>query len=382
MATKRDYYDVLGVSKGASPDEIKQAYRKLAMKYHPDLNKENQKDAEERFKEVSEAYEVLADPEKRGKYDRFGREGVESTFRTGGFDWADFTHFSDISDIFGGFDEGPFGSGIFEQMFGRGTRRGPQPGRSLRYDLEVSIEEVAKGVEKEVRIPHTVVCSTCGGEGAKKGDFKTCPTCGGSGQVQKTQRRGNTQFVTITTCPVCRGSGRQILRPCPTCGGAGVSQTTSTIKVSIPKGAEEGTRLRIRGAGEASSEGAGQGDLFIVVHIADHQVFKRDGSDLHVDAYISFAQAALGDEITVPTLEGSALLKIPAGTQTGTIFRLKGKGLPNMHGYGTGDEFVKVNVVTPTKLTAPQRELMRQLQEADGGQTPRKSVFGGFRKPP
>lgn len=382
MATRRDYYDVLGVSRGASPDEIKQAYRKLAMKYHPDMNKDNQKDAEERFKDVSEAYEVLADPEKRARYDRYGHEGVESTFRTGGFDWGDFTHYSDISDIFGGFDEGPFGSGIFDQIFGRSTRRGPQPGRSLRYDLSVTIDEIAKGVEKEVKIPHTVVCSTCGGEGAKKGDFKTCPTCGGSGQAQKTQRRGNTQFVTITTCPTCRGSGRQILRPCPTCGGAGVTQTTSTIKVSIPRGAEEGTRLRIRGAGEASPEGAGQGDLFIVVHIAEHPVFKKDGSDLYVDAYISFAQASLGDEIVVPTLEGTALLKIPAGTQTGTVFRLKGKGLPDMHGYGAGDEFVKVNVVTPTKLTARQRELMRQFQETDTGQTSRRSVFGGFRKPP
>ena len=382
MADKPDYYDVLGVSRTASADEIKQAYRKLAMKYHPDLNKENPKQAEEKFKDISEAYEVLVDPEKRSRYDQFGHEGVQSTFRTGGFDWSDFTHYSDISDIFGGFGDSPFGGSIFEQLFGRSTRRGPQEGRSLRFDVEVRIEEIATGIEKEVRIPHTTVCQTCGGEGAKKGDFKTCQTCKGNGQVQKLQRRGNTQFVSITTCPTCRGSGKQILRPCPTCGGSGMVQTTSTIQVSIPKGAEEGTRLRIRGAGEASAEGGPPGDLFIIVHIAEHPIFKREGSDLYVEANITFAQAALGDEISVPTLDGTAIVRIPSGTQNGTIFRLKGKGLPDMREYGRGDEFVRVNVTVPTRISQKQKDLLRQFQEAGGESeaSGKKSVFGGFRR--
>ena len=307
MATKRDYYDVLGVAKGASKDEVKTAYRKLAMKHHPDMNKENPKAAEEKFKEISEAYEVLADDEKRARYDQFGHEGVQSTFRTGGFDWSDFTHFNDISDIFGGFEGFGFGGSIFDQFFGRTARRGPQEGRSLRYDIEITIEEAARGVEKELRVPHSIKCKTCGGSGAKHGDIKTCPTCGGSGQVQRGQKRGYASFVTITNCPTCRGSGKQILKKCAECEGAGVQQTTSTIKVSVPKGAEEGMRLRIRAAGEASQNGGSPGDLYIVIHIAEPPGFGRDGSDLWVEAPISFTQAALGAQIDVPTLDGTAL---------------------------------------------------------------------------
>jgi molecular chaperone DnaJ len=384
MAAKRDYYDVLGVSKGASPEEIKKAYRKLAMKYHPDLNKESPKEAEEKFKEVSEAYEVLADPEKKARYDQFGLEGVQSTFRTGGFDWSDFTHYQDISDIFGDFGESPFGGSIFEQIFGsmggRGTRR---EGRSLRYDIEVTLRDITTGADRDVRIPHTTTCPTCGGAGAKKGDYKTCPTCKGSGQVQRTQRRGNSQFVSIAACPTCRGSGKQIMKACPTCGGSGATQTTSTIRVSIPKGADEGMRLRIRGAGEPSQNGGPTGDLFIIVHIADDPVFKREGSDLYVEAHLSLVQAALGDEVSVPTLEGTALVTVPAGTQTGTVFRLKGKGLPDMRGHGSGDQFVMMTVVTPTKLTPGQRDILRQFQEASGepeGPGSKKSVFGGFKR--
>jgi len=383
MANKRDYYDVLGVPKNATPDDIKKAYRRLAMKYHPDQNKDNEKAAEEKFKEISEAYEVLIDSEKRARYDQFGVEGVQSTFRTGGFDWSDFTHYQDISDIFGGIggSGGGFSSSIFEELFGR-RERSPAEGRSLRYDIEVSLEDVAKGVDKEIRVPHTVQCETCMGVGAKPGDYKTCPTCKGAGQIQRSQRRGNTSYVTITACPTCKGTGKQVLRPCPTCGGSGFVQKTSTIKVSIPRGAEEGMRLRIRGAGEASPEGGTPGDLFIVVHMAEHPVFTRDGINLHTETSISFAQAALGDEVNVPTLEGNALLKIPPGTQTGTVFRLKGRGLPDMRGYGVGDEYVTVKVVTPTKLTPRQRELLEQFM-AEGGESARggrRTVFGGFRK--
>jgi molecular chaperone DnaJ len=383
MAQKRDYYEVLGMQRGASKDEIKQAYRKLAMKYHPDMNKDNVKAAEEKFKEISEAYEVLVDDDKKARYDQFGHAGVEGTFRTGGFDWSDFTHFGDISDIFGDLGGFGFGGSIFDQFFGRTARRGPQEGRSLRYDIEVTLDDVAKGVEKEIRIPHTVACKTCGGEGAKEGDFRTCPTCKGQGQVQRGQRRGNTNFVTIANCPTCGGTGKQIVRECPSCRGAGVSQTTSNIKVSIPKGADEGMRLRIRGAGEASSNGGPPGDLYIVVHMAEHALFAREGRDLFVETPISFTQAALGDQVEVPTLDGTALVTIPAGTQTGTVFRLKGKGLPDMRGRGQGDEFVKVSVVTPARLTNQQKDLLRQFSQSVGGyekSAPRKSIFKGFRK--
>lgn len=383
MAEKRDYYEVLGVGKSASKDDIKQAYRKLAMKFHPDMNKDNPKAAEEKFKEISEAYEVLIDDDKRARYDQYGHEGVSSSFGAGGFDWSNFTHYGDISDIFGGTGGFGFGGGIFDELFGRRSQRGPQEGRSLRYDIEVSIEDAAKGIEREMRVPHTVTCDTCGGEGAKPGDFKTCPTCKGAGQVQRGQKRGYTSFVTITNCPTCGGTGKQILKKCPSCGGPGVKQATSTIKVSVPKGADEGMRLRIRGAGEASPNGGPPGDLYIVVHIAEHPVFERDGPNLWVEAPITFAQAALGAEIQVPTLDGTALVTVPPGTQTGTVFRLKGRGMPDVRGYSNGDEFVKVTVVTPTKLSVEQKELMRQLRESLGDRTKpptKKSVFKRFRE--
>jgi molecular chaperone DnaJ len=382
MAEKRDYYEVLGVGRKASKDEIKQSYRKLAMKFHPDMNKENPKAAEEKFKEISEAYEVLVDDDKRVQYDQYGHAGVSTTFGTGGFDWSNFTHFGDISDIFGGAGGG-FGGSIFDQFFGGGRQRGPREGRSLRYDIEVSIEEAAKGVDKELRIPHSITCDTCKGQGAKPGDFHTCPTCKGSGQVQRGQKRGYTSFVTVTNCPTCRGSGKQVVKKCPACGGAGVQQTTSTIQVSVPKGADEGMRLRIRGAGEASDNGGPPGDLYIVVHIADHPVFERDGANLWVEAPITFAQAALGAEIQVPTLDGTALVTVPAGTQTGMVFRLKGRGLPDVRGYSSGDEFVKVTVVTPTRLSSQQKDLMKQLGDSLGDQAkapPRRSVFKRFRE--
>lgn len=383
MAEKRDYYEVLGVSRDATKEEIKKAYRKLAMKYHPDMNKDNPKAAEEKFKEISEAYEVLVDDEKRARYDRFGHEGVQSSFRTGGFEWSDFTHFQDISDIFGDLGGFGFGTSIFDEFFRRAARGGPREGRSLRYDIEVTLEEVARGVEKDIRVPHTVQCSSCGGQGAKPSDLRTCQACRGTGQIQRSHRRGNTNIVTITQCPSCGGAGKQILRACPECGGSGVTQTTSSIRVSIPKGAEDGMRLRIRGAGEASEDGGPPGDLYVVVHIAEHPVFSRDGNDIYVEVPISFTQAALGDQIEVPTLEGTALVTIPPGTQTGTLFRLKGKGLPDMRGRGQGDEFVRVTVVTPTKLNSRQKELLREFGESVGRyerSVPRKPFFSGFRK--
>lgn len=381
MPSKRDYYEILDVEKNANAEEIKKAYKKLAMKYHPDRNKNQPKEAEEKFKELSEAYEVLADQEKRTRYDQYGHSGVESAFRQGGFDWSDFTHFEDISDIFGG--SSGFGGSIFDQFFGGRQRTGPQEGRSLRYDIEISLEEAAEGIEKELKIPHTVQCETCNGQGAKAENLKVCPTCKGSGQVQRGQKRGYTSFVSISSCPTCRGAGKQITKPCTACGGAGYTKTTSKIQVSVPEGAEEGMKLRVRGAGEASVNGGSPGDLYIVVHMAPHKMFERDGRNLYIEAPVSFGEAALGAEIEVPTLSGTALVKIPPGTQTGTIFRLKGKGMPDLRGYGDGDEFVSVFVVTPPKLTTEQKDLMRRFTDSIGkyGRTDRKkSKFGGFRK--
>lgn len=381
MGAKRDYYEILGVPRTASKDDIKKAYRKLAMKYHPDMNKEKPKEAEEKFKELSEAYEVLADEEKKSRYDQFGHEGVQSTFKGGGFDWSDFTHYGDISDIFGDF--GGFGGSIFDQFFGGGRRSGPQEGRSLRYDITVTLDGAAKGVEREIRIPHSVTCRVCGGMGAKPSDMKTCPSCAGKGQVQRSQKRGYTSFVTITNCPTCRGAGKQVTKPCAECGGAGSTQTTSTIQVSVPKGAEEGMRLRIRGAGEAGPNGGPPGDLYIVVHIEDHALFDRDGKDLWVDAPVTFTQAALGAQVDVPTLGGTARVTVPPGTQTGTVLRLKGKGMPDLRGYGTGDQFVRVTVMTPTKLTPEQKGLVKKLGESLGDYEKgarKESVFRRFGK--
>jgi molecular chaperone DnaJ len=383
MASKRDYYEVLGVSRTASDDEIKKAYRSLAMKHHPDMNKNSPKQAEERFKEISEAYEVLADKEKRARYDTYGHEAVASAFRTGGFDWSDFTHYNDISDIFGG---GGFGGSIFDQFFGGGRRRsGPMEGQSLRYDIEVTLDEVAKGADKEIRVPHSVTCKTCSGAGAKPGDIKTCPMCKGAGQIQRGQKRGYSTFVTISACPTCKGAGKQTTKPCTDCGGEGAVQTISTLSISIPKGADEGMRLRIRGAGEAGPNGGPPGDLYVVVHIAEHEVFERDGRDLVVEAPVTFSQAALGDQVHVPTLDGTALVTIPPGTQTGTVFRLKGKGLPDIGGHGTGDEFVTVAIVTPTKLTSEQKDILRKFGESVGeykASDRKGTVFGGFRRRP
>ncbi|MCJ7607562.1 MAG: molecular chaperone DnaJ [Thermoplasmata archaeon] len=386
MPPKRDYYEVLGVEKGASKDEIKKAYRKLAMKHHPDTNKDKTKEAEEMFKDISEAYEVLVDDDKRNRYNQHGHAGLRDTFSGGGFDWSDFTHFEDLSDIFGNQSGFGFGGSIFEQFFGGGVRRtGPQEGRSLRYDIEISLEDAAKGFDKEIRIPHSVSCETCHGQGAKPGDIKTCPTCRGAGQVQRGQKRGYTSFVTIAACPTCGGSGKKVTKPCTDCKGAGAKKTISTINISIPRGAEEGTRLRMRGAGEAGPNGGPPGDLFVVVHVADHEVFHRDRRDLLIEAPISLTEAALGAEILVPTLEGSALVTIPQGTQTGTTFRLKGKGMPDLRGHGQGDQFVRVVVRTPKKLTNDQKDLLEKFAGSVGeyGNSERKkSLFKNLKSRP
>jgi len=387
---KRDYYEVLGVPRNSSKEEIKRAYRRLAKKYHPDVNKDNPKAAEEKFKEISEAYEVLADDSKRERYDRFGFAGVESTFSPGGFTWSDFSHFGDIEDLFGrdffsdffGGGFGGFGESIFDSFFNwkEGRRPRPSKGRDLRYDLEITLEDVAFGGRKKVRIPHSVRCSSCGGSGAEGGVTRTCPQCNGSGQISNVQKRGFSQFITITTCPTCNGRGQRIDQACKNCGGSGTVEETTTLYVDIPKGTYEGLKLRLPGKGEAGEGGIPPGDLYIVAHIKKHEIFEREGNNIVIDIPISFTQAALGSDIEVPTLKGKASMRIPPGTQSHTTFRLRGKGLPDINGLAQGDELVRVIVVTPKNLTAEERKLLQRLGEIRGDYSGGKKFFYDERK--
>ncbi len=377
---KRDYYEVLGIERTASADEVKRAYRRLAKKYHPDLNKDNADEAEEKFKEVSEAYEVLIDDDKRAAYDRFGHAGVASAFSPGGFTWQDFTHFGDLEDIFGEFlRRDAFGGSLFDMFFGGAPRRRrPGRGRDLRYDVEVTLEEAASATKKNLEIPHAVPCDACGGTGAEDGRLVDCPRCQGTGQIRNVQQRGFSHVVTISGCRDCAGRGRLPQAACGTCRGRGAVEKTSTLAVTIPAGAYSGLRLRLEGQGEAGQPGAPPGDLYLVIHVAVHDTFRRDGLDLLMDLPISFSQAVLGDELEVPTLESKARLKIPAGTQTHTLFRLRGKGMPDLNGRGRGDQLVRVILRTPEKPSREEKELFRRLREMNPDED-RKGFFERFR---
>ena len=348
--SKRDYYEILGISRDASEDDIKKAYRKLAMKYHPDRNPDD-KNAEEKFKEAKEAYEMLSDNQKRSAYDRYGHAGVDPSSAGGGFGGAH--GFEGFGDAFGG---------IFDEIFG-GGRGGGGPrvyrGGDLRYNLEISLEEAARGVEKTIRIPVQEECSTCHGSGAKPGTQpKTCPTCGGAGQVRIQQG-----FFSIQqTCPKCHGSGRIITDPCGDCHGAGRVKKQKTLEVKIPAGIDEGMRLRHTGYGEPGVNGGPSGDLFVEIHIRQHPVFERNGDDLHCEMPISFVTAALGGEIEIPTLDGIANIKIPSETQTGKVFRLRNKGIKNVRNGHHGDLHCHVIVETPVKLSERQKELLREFE--------------------
>ncbi len=383
-----DYYEVLGVPRGASKDEIKRAYRRLAKKYHPDLNKDDPKAAEEKFKEVSEAYEVLADDEKRRIYDQFGADGLKQQVWGGeGFDWSRFTHQADVEDIFGRdffdafFRGGGLGGSLFGDLFGGGLgrARGPVSGRSLRVDADVRLEDLLHDVRKEVTLRAPLPCPACQGSGAEGGKLVTCPTCHGRGQVSSSQRRGYSQFVTITPCPKCGGRGQWPESPCRRCGGSGRVAETRTLAVEIPAGAPDGLQLRVPGHGEAGEPGGRPGDLYVVVHVAPHPTFERDDQDVLMSLPITYPQAALGAEVEIPTLDGSARLRVPPGTQSHSILRLRGKGLPGLRGGPRGDQLVRVVVTTPERVSAEERKLLERLAELQGNGNVRRGVFDRFR---
>jgi molecular chaperone DnaJ len=358
MASKKDYYEVLGVNKDASAEDIKKAYRKLAMKYHPDRNPDNPK-AEEQFKEAKEAYEVLTDDQKRAAYDQYGHAGVDPSM--GGGAGAGFSGFSDaFGDIFGDIFGGAGGTR-------GGQRNNVYRGADLRYNMEISLEEAAKGTETKIRIPVQSTCETCKGTGAKPGTQPvTCTTCGGHGQVRMQQGFFSVQ----QTCPKCHGSGKMVKEPCVSCHGAGRVKQNKTLSIKVPAGVDEGDRIRLSGEGEAGVNGGPTGDLYVVIHLKEHEIFKRDGGNLHCEMPISFTTAALGGEIEVPTLEGSAKMKVPSETQTGAIFRLRGKGIKPLRQSEPGDLLVHVLVETPVKLTERQKELLREFEsstQADAG---------------
>lgn len=368
MNAKRDYYEVLGLPRNASEDDLKKAFRRLARQYHPDVNKDA--DAENKFKEANEAYEVLSDPQRRAAYDQFGHRGAGNGFNQSGYEG------------FGGLGD------LFETFFGgagasTSTRRATERGADLRYDLTLTFEEAVFGAEKEIEIPRQETCSTCRGSGAKAGTTpQRCPACGGSGELRRTQQSIFGQFVNVVPCDRCRGEGRIITEPCYDCKGTGRVRDVRKLAVKVPAGIDDDNRLRITGEGEAGQRNAPRGNLYVVFHIKKHETFERDGKDIHLTLPLSFTQAALGDELEVPTVDGPVQLKIPAGTQSGRRFRLRGKGVPILEGNGRGDQFVDVVVVTPTELTSRERELFKELQKIEHAtnQTEGKSLFDRLRE--
>ncbi|NGQ94141.1 molecular chaperone DnaJ [Brevibacillus sp. SYP-B805] len=351
---KRDYYEVLGVGKDASPEEIKKAYRTLARKYHPDVNKEP--DAEEKFKEVKEAYDVLSDPQRKAQYDRFGHQDPNQGFGGfGGFDTSGMGGFGDIFDMF-------FGGGS-----SRRNPNAPRKGADLQFSLQVSFLEAVFGKEADIEIPKEAECNTCHGSGAKPGSgVETCKTCQGTGQQEVVANTPFGRIVNRRICQTCDGKGKVIKEKCPSCRGTGRVKVRRKIHLNIPAGVDDGAQLRVAGEGEPGINGGPPGDLYVILRVKAHEFFEREGNDIYCEVPITFAQAALGDEIEVPTVDGRVKLKIPAGTQTETFFRLRGKGVPYLRGSGRGDQHVKVRVVTPTKLTERQKELLREFAGLSG----------------
>lgn len=355
----KDYYELLGVKKDASKEEIKKAYKYLAKKYHPDLNKDDKR-AAEKFKEINEAASVLGDDARRARYDQFGSAGVnaEGFKGFGGFDFSDFASFGDDFD---------FGD-VFDMFFGDGRRNKRRyyasQGADIEYRLDITLNEAAAGIDKEIVIQRHEICDECNGSGAKtEADIRNCSHCNGTGVLRRAQRTPFGMFQTSATCSKCHGSGRMIVNFCRECSGSGNVKTRQTIKVAVPQGAYTGSKLRIKEEGEAGERGAPSGDLYVLINVLPHKIFERDGNNIYVNVPISFVQAVLGDEIKVPILDGTANMKIQPGTQSHTIFRLKGKGIPSLRGFGKGDLFVKVIIETPHSLTKKQKELLKEFED-------------------
>ena len=374
---KRDYYEVLGVSKGASEDEIKKAYKKLARKYHPDMNP-GDKEAEEKFKEVNEANEVLSDPEKKARYDQFGFAGVDPNYGAGGAGggYGGGFDFGDLGDIFGSFFGGGFGGGQVR-------RNGPQRGESIRASVSVTFKEAAFGCEKEVTIQRSEQCTTCKGNGCAPGTTpEICPDCHGSGVVQVQQRTPMGVFASSRPCQRCHGTGKIIHQPCTDCGGTGAVRKRKTIKINIPAGIDHGQTISLRGQGNAGKNGGPAGDLLITVMVQPHELFRREGNDVLCEAPITFSQAVLGATLEIPTIDGQVKYDIPEGTQTGTVFRLRGKGIPVLNGRGRGDQYVTVTIETPRGLNREQRDALKKFDAAlgEGNYEKRKSFFSFNKK--
>ncbi len=380
MAEKKDYYEVLGVNKNSTDDEIKKAYRKLARKYHPDLNRDDPKTAEAKMKEINEAYDILKDKEKRAQYDQFGFVDPSGAYTnsSGGFNGN-----INMEDIFSGMGGG-FGD-IFEQFFGGGgggararQKRGPERGADLRYDLRITFEEAAFGKEMSIKVPRFESCEECGGTGAKKGTTPDeCPDCHGTGMRQTTTRTPFGVISNARPCERCHGTGQIIKNPCEHCHGVGKVKVERDIKINIPKGVDEGQRLRVSGGGQAGERGGKPGDLYVYVNIKPHKIFTRNDTEVHCEVPISFVQAALGAKIEAPTIDGKVDLTIPEGTQSGAVLRIRGKGIPFLRGEGRGDEFVKIKVLTPKNLTNKQKRLLREFEDggSDSTNNPEKKSF-------
>ena len=381
MADKKDYYEVLGINKNSTDDEIKKAYRKLARKYHPDLNRDDPKTAEDKMKEINEAYDVLNDKDKRAQYDQFGH----AAFSNGGYgQGGTYTGNINMEDIFGHMEYMDSFGDIFEQFFSHGgstrtrQKRGPQKGADLRYDLQITFEEAAFGKEMTIKVPRMEPCEECGGTGAKKGTKPDeCPDCHGTGMRQTTTR---TPFGTIANarpCERCHGTGQIVKNPCEHCHGRGKVQVRRDINLKIPRGIDDGQRLRIQGGGQAGERGGQPGDLYVYIVIKPHKIFTRNGTDVYCEIPITFVQAALGAKIDAPTIDGKVELTIPEGTQSGEVHRIRGKGIPVLHGEDRGDEFVKIKVLTPKNLSARQKNLLREFENgtSDYKNNPEKKTF-------
>ncbi len=364
MGANKDYYDILGVSKTADDKEIKKAYRKLAMKYHPDKNPDD-KEAEEKFKEINEAYEVLSDEEKRHIYDQYGADAVNGQ-GFGGAGASGFGGFGGFEDIFADIFGSASGFGGFSG-FGGSSRRGPRPGADIKQSVTIDFKDAAFGKKIEIKVNRNEECENCHGSGCKPGtNKKTCSNCGGSGVVREVRQTPFGNMASQKTCPKCNGTGEEIESPCGKCSGSGSVRKTKTVEVNIPAGIDDGQVIRLSGQGEFGDKGAPRGDLYIVVNVLADKIFKRDGYDIYVDMPITFVQAALGDDVQVPTIDGDVKYSIPAGTQTGTVFRLKGKGVQRMNSTSRGDQYVKVIVEVPKKLSERQKELLREFADESG----------------